>query len=49
MKLSAEDRSSRLVIANGSEILWVEGIGVSREAAVTENEEYYYEVRVVCE
>lgn len=49
MKLPPEERSRRLVIANGSEVLWVEGIGVSREAAVTENDEYYYEVRTVCE
>lgn len=47
MKLSADDRETRLLIANGSRVLWIEGIGVSEDAAVLQNSsKYYYEVKV---
>ena len=34
MKLPLHERQTRLLIANGSEVLWIDGIGVSQQAAV---------------
>ncbi len=44
MKLSAADRETRLLIANGSEVLWIEGIGVSEKAAASAEDDTFYEV-----
>lgn len=42
LKIPAEKRSSLLVVANNSDVLFVEGIGVSEKAKVTESEKGAY-------
>lgn len=37
LKIPQEERSKRVLLADGSEVLWAEGAGVSSECAVTEN------------
>lgn len=44
LKIPQNERSSRLMIADGSKILWIEGIGVSQEAALTAESEYYFTI-----
>lgn len=48
MKLSPNDRATRLLIANGNTVLWIEGIGVSQLAAVDSECDAFYEILVVC-
>ena len=36
LKIPREKRSSILLAANGSEVLWIEGIGASHKARVTD-------------
>ncbi len=38
LKLEREDRETRLLAANGSEVLWIEGIGTSESAAAVSGE-----------
>lgn len=42
LRIPAEKRSSLIVVANGSEVLFVEGVGVSEKAKVTECENGAY-------
>lgn len=44
LKIPSEKRSSLLLVANGSEVLWIEGIGVSEKAKISgqENGMYLY-------
>ncbi len=42
LKIPAEKRSSLLVVANGSDVLWIEGIGVSEKAKVSGSEKGFY-------
>lgn len=44
LKIPQNERSSRLMLADGSKILWIEGIGVSQEAALTDESEYYFTI-----
>ena len=44
LKIPLEERSKRLLIANGSKVLWIEGIGASQDAAPV-NEECFYEIK----
>lgn len=36
MKIPQEERASKLLLADGSNILWIEGIGISQDAAVND-------------
>ena len=36
MKIPAEKRSSIRLVANGNTVLWIEGIGVSKQGKVNE-------------
>ena len=44
LKIPAEKRSSLLLVANGSDVLWIEGIGVSEKAKISgqDNGVYLY-------
>ena len=44
MKLSPRDRETRLLIANGSEVLWIEGVGVSQRAAVSGEDDHCIQI-----
>lgn len=47
LKLSPQEREARLVAANGSTVLWIEGVGVSQQAAVCEDGPFY-EIKAGC-
>ena len=47
LKLAQQERDTRLLAANGSEVLWIEGIGVSQQAAPS-NDEPFYEIKAGC-
>ncbi len=44
LKIPAENRNKLLVVANGSEVLWVEGIGVSKQGRVNEHSSGAYKI-----
>lgn len=46
-KLPAEIRSSLLLLANGSEVLWLEGFGVSEKAKVTKSTQRLLKIEVI--
>lgn len=46
MKIPQSERSTRMLLADGSKILWIEGIGVSQEAAVSINTKFYFTIEV---
>ena len=41
MKLPRKEREERLLIANGSHVLWIEGVGASQDAAALPGKAYY--------
>lgn len=47
LKLPAEERAARLLVANGSEVLWIEGVGVSQSAAVP-GDGPFFEIKAGC-
>lgn len=49
MKIPISERDTRLLIANGSKVLWIEGIGTSQDAAVKNDGEAFYEITTGCE
>lgn len=49
MKIPQTERASRLLLADGSNILWIEGIGISQDAAVTDKTEHYFTIEVELE
>ncbi len=44
-KIPQSERDKILLIANGNNVLWIEGIGVSRQAAVSDEDECFYQIR----
>lgn len=46
-KLPAEKRASLLLIANGSEVLWLEGFGVSEKAKVTKSTQRILNIEII--
>ena len=46
LKIPVEERGTRLLIAKGSEVLWIEGIGASQTAVATEPQNPYFVITV---
>lgn len=46
MKIPQSERSTRMLLADGSKVLWIEGIGISQESAVNSDTKFYFTIEV---
>lgn len=47
LKIPVEERDKRLVLADGSNVLWLEGVGLSQDAALTDGSDYFFTIEVM--